>query len=445
MNTNKLLTVILFFCMAVVNPLTAQETDSSAVFTLEQVIHLAEKNNRDVLKSIADVKSAKADNQQAYASFLPAVELSGTYTSTNDALYSFMYKLQQQVVTSADFDPSLLNDPGTNNMFATQVKVEQPIINVDAWMGKSATSKALKATELKSEFTKDYVIYAVKQTYYGLQLAKNRLSVIQKAHQAAEAYLTMAKDNLEQGYLKEADVLSVKVRLLELDAQQKEAENQIKSVTEMLNFLIGRDINLSVEVADSIEKTTFKPTNISSVENRADVLAMQYGMKAQELMKKSDLMKFVPRINSFGMYNLYDADLGGFESNSWMLGINLQWKLFNGGKNLGSYNKSKAQFQKTEIAYYEYLDKGNMELSQALRKIRVSESNLLTYKTAAEQANESLRIRTNRYKQGMERTSDLLSAEASSAESELKHLNAIYEYNMAVFKYELLSSESNLK
>ena len=90
---------------------------------------------------------------------------------------------------------------------------------------------------------------------------------------------------------------------------------------------------------------------MSSVINRSDVLAMQYGMKANELMKKSDLMKFIPRINAFGMYNMYDSDFGGFESNSNMIGINLQWKLFNGGKNLGSYNKSKAQFQKSEIAY----------------------------------------------------------------------------------------------
>lgn len=173
-------------------------------------------------------------------------------------------------------------------------------------------------------------------------------------------------------------------------------------------------------------------------------MAIQYAMKAQEMMKKSDLIKFVPRLNGFGMYNLYDTDFGGFESNSWMVGINLQWKIFNGGKNLGSYNKSKAQFQKSEIAYNEYLDKGNMELSQAIRNISVNESNLLTYKTAAEQSKESLRIRSNRYKEGMERTSDLLGAETSYAQSELKHLNAIYQYNMAVFKYELLSSESKL-
>ncbi|GAF02357.1 type I secretion outer membrane protein [Saccharicrinis fermentans DSM 9555 = JCM 21142] len=211
---------------------------------------------------------------------------------------------------------------------------------------------------------------------------------------------------------------------------------------ESLNFLIGRDIHLPLEVADSIHKVDFSFTGFNSVNNRADVLAMQYGMEARRLMKKSDAFSFAPRINAFALYNMYDADLGGFDADSYMFGIHLQWKLFNGGKNIGKFNKSKAAFHKSEIEYKEYLDKGNMELLQAQRDIAVNESQLITYKTAAEQARESLRIRTNRYKEGMERTSDLLMAEATSAENELKHLNAIYNYNISVFRYELLSSES---
>jgi hypothetical protein len=42
----------------------------------------------------------------------------------------------------------------------------------------------------------------------------------------------------------------------------------------------------------------------------------------------------------------------------------------------------------------------------------------------------------------MERTSDLLMAETKAAESELKYLNAIYNYNVAVFKYQLLGSQA---
>ncbi|WP_430932803.1 TolC family protein [Saccharicrinis sp. 156] len=443
MHTKKLFILTLSICLGVLWPAKAQ--DSGNVFTLNQILEMANSNNSEILKSLADAKSAKADNQQANAGILPSVELSGTYYSTTDPLNAFGFKLQQAIVTGDDFTPSLLNDPGSINNFHTQIKIEQPLINVDAWMGKSAATKKVKAVELKSEYTKSHIHYLLKQTYYALQLAKGRKLVIEKAHKASAAYLQMAEDNLEQGYMKEADLLAIKVRALELDAQMKAAVNQEKSIKESLNFLIGRDINLPLEVADSIHKVNFSFSGLNTVINRADVVAMQYGMEARKLMKKSSAFSFAPRINAFGMYNMYDADLGGFDADSYMLGINLQWKLFNGGKNLGKLNKSKAEFHKSEIEYQEYLDKGNMELMQAKRDIAVNESQLLTYKMAAEQAQESLRIRTNRYEEGMERTSDLLMAEATSAENELKHLNAIYNYNISVFKYELLSSESASK
>lgn len=444
MYTKKLITVFLLCYLGVHLPIWAIEKDSSNIFTLDKVLLLAESNNSEILKSIAEVKSAKADNQQANATFLPAIELSSSYSSTNDPLYAFGFKLQQQNITTADFDPAVINSPETTNHFNTQVLVEQPLINIDAWIGKSASMHRVKAVELKSEYTKSHINYVLKQTYYALQLAKNRKIVLQKAHKASQAYLKVAEENLNQGYLKDADVLAIKVRLLELEAQIMETDSKEKSITEMLNFLMGRDISLPLVVADSIQKTPFLYNGIENINNRADVLAMQYGMETRKLVQKSSALKFAPRINAFGMYNLYDSEFAQFNTDSWMVGIKLQWKIFNGGKNIGILNKAKAEFKVAKLSYHEYLDKGNMELSKAKRDIALSDSQLFTYKLATNQAKESLRIRSNRYKEGLERTSDLLMSEAKFAESELKHLNAIYNYNIAVFKFELLSSESKL-
>lgn len=420
----------------------AQDKSGAEVFSLDEALQLALENNREIQKALADVKAAKAGNQQANAAFLPSVELSSGYMTSNDPLYAFGFKLQQQEVTMADFDPSVINSPGQTNQFATQVMVEQPLINVDAWMGKSAAGKHVKAAEHKTEYTREYIQFLVKQTYYGLQLAQNRVEVMKKAQEATDSYLKMAEDNLEQGYMKEADVMAIKVRKYEQVAMVQEAENQVKNVSETLNFLMGRAIHSPVQVSDSIAQIAFSFNSATSIFNRSDVVAMQYGLEAQKKMEKSDLMKFAPRINAFGSYNLYDSDLGGFGADSYMVGIKLQWRIFNGGRNVGKYNQSKAGYQKAQVAYEDYVAKENMELSKATRAIAVAESQLATYNLAAEQANESLRIRTNRYNQGMESTSDLLMAETKAEESILKKLNATYNYNVAVFKYQMLASEA---
>ncbi|WP_289053918.1 TolC family protein [Carboxylicivirga marina] len=434
----------LIVCMALAGFVShAQEKESDGVFSLSEALELASENNREVLKALAEIEEAKAGNQQAMAGFLPSVEVSTGYSVSNDPLYAFGFKLQQQGVTMADFDPAVINSPGQTNHFATQVMVEQPLINVDAWMGKGAANNRVKATEKKTEYTKEYVGFMVKQTYYGLQLAQNRVDVMKKAQQATDSYLKMAEDNLAQGYMKDADVMAIKVRQYEQMAMVQEAENQVRNVTEMLNLLMGREIKLPVTVSDSITQVSFSFNNATTILNRSDVMAMQYGLEAHKKMSKSDLMKFAPRVNAFGAYNLYDADFGGFGADSYMLGIKLQWRIFNGGRNIGKYNQSKAKYNMAMVSYQDYVEKENMELSKATRAIAVAESQLVTYNLAAEEALESLRIRTNRYDQGLERTSDLLMSETKAEESILKKLNAIYNYNIAVFKYQMLASESS--
>ncbi|WP_430813676.1 TolC family protein [Carboxylicivirga sp. RSCT41] len=440
----KLLKHGLAVCLVLAGLLThAQESAGDAVFSLDEALNLASENNREVQKALADVEAAKGGNQQALAAFLPSVELSSGYTTSNDPLYAFGFKLQQQNVTMADFDPAVINSPGQTNQFGTQVMIEQPLINLDAWAGKGAANNQVKATERKTEYTIEQISFMVKQTYYGLQLAQNRVQVMTKAQAATDSYLKMAEDNLQQGYLKEADVMAIRVRQYEQVAMVQEAENNVKSMTEMLNFLMGRDITLPIQVSDSITQVAFSFNNATSILNRSDVLAMQHGLEAHKKLSKSDLYKFAPRVNAFGAYNMYDADFGGFGADSYMVGVKLQWRVFNGGRNIGKYNQSKASYNKAQIAYQDYLEKENMELSKASRAIAVAESQMVTYNLAAEEALESLRIRTNRYNQGMEKTSDLLMAETKAEESLLKKLNAIYNYNVAVFKYQLLASESS--
>jgi len=422
--------------------LSAQEKTETGVLSLEEALQLASENNREVLKGIAEIEAARAESQQANAAFLPSVELSSGYAESNDPLNAFGFKLQQQGVTMADFDPAVINSPGVINHFSTQIMVEQPLINVDAWIGKSAAHHQVKAMEQKMAYTRQYVNFLVKQTYYALQLAQSKVVVMKKAQKATSSYMKMAEDNLKQGYLKDADVMAIKVRQYEQDALVQEAENQVKTGRETLNFLIGRDLHVPVQVSDSIAQVEFSFNQATSVFNRSDVLAMQHGMEAYKKMSTSDLMKFAPRLNAFGSYNLYDSDFGSFGADSYMVGIRLQWRIFNGGKNWGTYKKSKANYTKAQVSYNDYVEKGNMELSQASRAIAVAESQLVTYKLAADEALESLRIRTNRFNEGMERTSDLLMAETKAEESLLKKLHAIYNYNLAVFKYQLLASES---
>ena len=60
---------------------------------------------------------------------------------------------------------------------------------------------------------------------------------------------------------------------------------------------------------------------------------------------------------------------------------------------------------------------------------------------ALEQSNESLRIRTNRFKEGLEKTSDLLIAEMQYAQKQLEYYQTVFEYNYAQAYLQFLTKE----
>jgi len=48
---------------------------------------------------------------------------------------------------------------------------------------------------------------------------------------------------------------------------------------------------------------------------------------------------------------------------------------------------------------------------------------------ALEQSQEAYRIRSNRFTQGLEKTTDLLQSETQMAQKELEFLQSVFEYN----------------
>ena len=79
-----------------------------------------------------------------------------------------------------------------------------------------------------------------------------------------------------------------------------------------------------------------------------------------------------------------------------------------------------------------------METNRARRAVNDAENKLSLTRLALEQAEESLRIRANRFEQGLEKTSDLLAAEAQFSQKQLEYAQTIFEYNYAQAQLEFL-------
>lgn len=436
---------IAFFSFVLVSALlwpSALMSQETHAISLEEAVSIALDQNWQVRKSLQELQQVKADRSSSLAAFLPTVEVSSMYAVTNDPLYAFGYKLQQGVVTQADFNPELLNDPGTTKNFNAGIEVVQPLFNIDAWQGRGATGSAIRAVENKAAFTRQHIVFLVKRSYYALQLAHGQIDVLSKALAAAKSYHKMAADNFEQGYVKHADVLSVQVRVLELEAQLQMANNQLVAAKENLNFLMGKSAGLPVSALDSLSAVALPVFSVSSTENRADLQAMAFGLEAQKKQLQMSRYRFAPRINAMGTYG-FNNESFKLDKDSWMVGIKLQWRLFDGMRQVSAVRKNSSALLVAQTEYESHLNQSNMELMQLMRSIQLNYSKKDVYELSVTQAEQAMKIRSDRYQEGLERTSDLMMAESQLAETRLKYLQSVYEFNVAVFQYEWLSGQSN--
>lgn len=423
------------FCIATI-------TQGQTKISKKEVLDRVKENNTSLKISNEDYQQARADFKQTNAVFLPNITASHTGIVTTNPLMAFGSKLNQAILTNSDFNADLLNNPDRVQNFATKIEIQQPLINVDGIYQRKAAKTKMEATLLQSERAKDYLILEVEKAYMQLQLAHKGISVLEKALKTAEANLNLAENSFKQGYLQQADVLAVKVRVTEVQNQLQTAKSNVKNASNYLSFLMNEQQNTIYNPSDSLvvqKLNTLATKNLS--ENRSDLKAMQLATEAYKKMHKADKMSFLPRLNAFGSYELYDNKIFNADASGYLVGAQLSWDIFKGSKRFGKAQKSKSEFNKAQLEYENYKAQSELELNKTKRMLSDAEAQLKLTALALQQSEEMLRIRNNRFKEGLEKTSDLLIAETQYAQKQLEYYQTVYQYNYTKAYLEFLTKE----
>lgn len=416
--------------------LQAQETKP---ISLSEAVQLVKENNREIKISQQEFLESRGDYRQTNSIFLPNVAVSHTGMTTTNPLMAFGSKLNQEIVTQSDFNPDFLNNPERINNFATKIEVEQPLINLDGIYQRKAAKKKMDATALQTDRTINHMVLEVEKAYMQLQLAHQAVTVLESAQKAALANKKLADDIYKQGYLQRSDVLSVEIRVSEVNNQLQYAKSNVINASDYLAYLLNEPVNIIFEPTDPLEVSIPVQENIETVsKDRADIRAMELATEAYGEMLQADKMFFLPRLNAFGSYELYDNEIFSGDASGYLAGIQLKWDLFEGYKRFGKLQKSKATYEKARLEYDSYVSKSEMERNRASRAVKDAENKLNLTRLALEQAEESLRIRSNRFEQGLEKTSDLLTAEAQYSQKQLEYAQTIFEYNYAQAQLDFL-------
>ena len=419
----------------------AQQTAprESIQITLSSALELAASNNFDIRIAQKELESMKAQRNQSNALFLPTIVFEETAVSTNDPLNVFGFKLKQEVVTAADFNPADLNDPDAFDNFTTKLSIQQPLINPDKWLERTAAGYMVQSTKEALKHQQFYTEFQVKDAYFKFELTAQQVEINQEAVTTAAAFQQQALHFYEQDLISKSEYLAAQVHHLQAESALAEAAHQHEEAADQLAFLLGFEAGTPFEIEPAI--STFAeeyaaPTMAFAENSMLRSIGLQ--RSAAQKMSASSKATFLPSLNVFGSLEYNDDTFFGFNANSYMIGASLRWEIFGGYSKIATIAQRTAEYKKADIAYESASQQFKLQARKAQRTINQAATQQRFSETGITQAEEELNVRNDRFNEGLERTSDVLASQTKLAGAKLQHLQIIYMRNIGIALLEYL-------
>jgi len=407
---------------------------------LSEAVSTALKENKQAKLSQLEQQIAASDYKKSDAFFLPRLSASYTAMSTNNPLNVFGFKLQQQSVTAADFNPALLNNPPAQNDFSAKIDLSIPLLNVDQLYMRKALSAQKEAAQYGVTRTKEYITFEVRKAYLQLQLIYQQKKLLEEALNTAKSVYSSTERFFEQGLIRKPDVLNAKMHLSGVETKLEKAKSSISNASDYISMLMGQAAGTDYQVE---EPSLLGSTDKILPAERADFKAMEKAVQASDMMLKSARMSLLPRLNAFGNYQFNDSKLVGFNSKSYLVGAQLSWNIFNGIQTKHTIQSQKLTSDKLKEQYSSQVLQAQMEWNQTKRDLNDISFELRQESDIVQQASEALRIIKDRYEQGLEKTTDLLVAQTQLSEQQLNYAATIYKQNLTAAYLDFITSTNN--
>ncbi len=419
-------------------PGLVQAQDAKQPLTSEEAVKAAIQHNESLKQATIDEGIAQLRYKQTEAIYMPQAGLSARYTGTNNPLNAFGLKLQQKGITAADFNPSLLNDPGSRGDFTTLLEIRQPIFNADLNYQRKAAAGQVEMIKLQSKRSSEYISYEAQLAFLQLQMAIRAEKVIREALQTAKAVLKKSEDYFNQGIIQKSDLLNAQVFLSNTETSLESAKSNIEAASDQLSLLMGRTTGVVYSVNDDIKPVTDNDS-LKLTDARSDFAAMNKGLQVYDLMIKSAKKSYLPRLNAFANYQLNDKQVMGFSAGAWLAGVQLSWDIFKGNQTKHQISILNLEKQKLGSQLQQQKEEAQSGINQAKRKLNECKFRIRQETTAGAQAAEALRVLQNRYDQGLATTSDILIAQSQLSRQQLNYVQALFEQNTAALTLRFLT------
>ncbi len=382
------------------------QTAENTALTLEQCISITLQQNPLILSSLQQHQASLARISQAKA--LP----------------------QPSINYDSDMQPKFFNfkDSG-ESYFGLSQSIEFP--GKRHLRGKIA-SKESNEIMAEIDLLKLDIVFHVKQAFYGLLLAQEKLKYAQQDLELAQDFLKKAELKFDAGDVAKVEALRARVESAKAANEVRSSTNEVRLAKAMLNFLLARKKYAPLEIKGKLKRPSislnFEELIKRALSFRPEITRIGYSLEKENLKKKQGYLSYLP-----------DFDLGVSrhrlegEGTYWDVTLSFPIPLFFWQPKKGEIREAQANVEalKREAEHLKNaitleVEEAYMNALTASNMIQLFEEEMLT------QAEEVYNMFLFSYQEGEIGGIELIEARRTLVETRKSYADALYNYDASL-------------
>ncbi len=401
---------------------------SAETVNLEQCLERALAESLAVKQAQADIAAAEFQLKEAGTGFYPTLKTTYSYTRLDSA----------PTMTFAGQDFEI----GKADNFNWEVSLTQPLfMGFRILNSKKLAELGLKNAELGEELARLDLALQVKQAYFNVLLAQKQTHVADQAIKQLEAGVDVARNFFEVGMIPKNDLLQVEVELANAVQAKVNAENNVSLAKARLNTLLRQNIETPLELEDvegfKAQEPQLEPSLAAALAERVEMKQAQLGVEAA--LKGVELAKadYYPELALVGAYNrsgdtpIVDGSDVDADPDEASVTLSLSWTIWDWNARGHRVGAKRSEVLKARHVLNQVRDGVILEVKQALLNLASTKRNIEVNQKATEQAEESLRMSQERYKEQVTTSTEVLDAQTRLSQAQVNYYAALYGYHLA--------------